>query len=81
MPIFISWIRLFELLWYEDFLSILSSYAGGALIIFRGKFTHYSPFQFNDRNIIASGADETLQSHLLCFSAEESRVKGKVIVL
>ena len=31
-----------------------------------------------DRSSIISGADETLESHLMCFLAEESRLTGEV---
>jgi len=35
----------------------------------------------NDRSLILSGPDESLESHLIAFSAEEARVSGQVINL
>jgi hypothetical protein len=35
----------------------------------------------NDKSLILSGADETLESHLLVFKAEQSRLKNRVVCI
>ena len=56
--------------------SILSGHGGGDFGIMDA---FVRALETNDRSHILSGVDETLESHLMVFAAEESRRTGKVI--
>ena len=56
--------------------SILSRHGGGDFGIMDA---FVRALETNDRSHILSGVDETLESHLMVFAAEESRRTGKVI--
>ena len=58
--------------------SILSGHGGGDLAII-SSFTQ--AVAERNPNYILSGTDETLESHLMVFAAEESRKQGKVVTL
>ena len=55
--------------------SILSGHGGGDGGVMDAFLTAVAT---GDRSSIISGADETLESHLMCFLAEESRLTGEV---
>ncbi|OQA82733.1 MAG: hypothetical protein BWY31_03081 [Lentisphaerae bacterium ADurb.Bin242] len=65
---------------YSTFLpndnGILSGHGGGDLGLMR---TFIEAVACNDRTRILSGPDETLESHLITFAAEESRRANRVI--
>ena len=56
--------------------SILSGHGGGDFGLMDA---FIRAIETNDRSYILSGVDETLESHLMVFAAEESRRTGKVI--
>ena len=57
---------------------ILSGHGGGDLGLVQA---FVSAVGNNDRTLIRTGIDETLESHLMTFAAEESRLTGKVIAI
>ena len=79
-------IRLFDFLtdkWEEIKLnlgdhSIIGGHGGGDFVLIE---RFIDAIRSNDKNLILSGAEETLESHLMVFAAEESRRENKVINL
>ncbi len=79
-------IRLFDFLtdkWEEIKLdsgdhSIIGGHGGGDFVLIEN---FIDAIQSNDKSLILSGAEETLESHLMVFAAEKSRRENKVINL